>query len=488
MADGVDVISMSLGAVQKTLLDPEAIASFNAARQGIVVVAAAGNDGPGGSTLSNVPPWMLTVGSSSMNRQFPAIVVLGDGQTFVGSSLYPGDPHSFMKSLILADSAGSAYCEIGKLDASKVAGKIVLCRGGKVGSADKGVAVDKAGGSGVIIVGQEHDGEYVRAIAHLIPGTIVPFAAGKEIIGYVGSTPYPVCKILFFGTLVGGSSPPAPRIATTSSRGPSIPAPGILKPDLIAPGVNILAAWSGVSSPTKLAADTRRVEFNIISGTSMACPHVSGIAALLKKARPSWSPAMIMSALMTTAYGTDNAGDEIGDMATGKAAGPFELGAGHVDPNSALDPGLVYDAGEDDYIDFMCSIKASSPYNCSTRVSITGAELNRPSFSVKFKAYGENITLQRTVRNVGSNVDAVYTVGKRTGFPPGTRLIISPGKLVFDAEHQTRTYTIVFQSTLPPGNFTEYTHGSIVWSDGVHNVRSPIAVTWPFPTAALSVM
>ncbi|KAL5208148.1 hypothetical protein ABZP36_032583 [Zizania latifolia] len=332
--------------------------------------------------------------------------------------------------------------------------------------------------------------------AHLIPAATVPYDAGVEILRYMVTTPYPVGKILFFGTVIG-SSPSAPRVASFSGRGPSIPAPEILKPDVVAPGVDILAAWTGLNSPTELDVDPRRVMFNIYSGTSMAAPHVSGIAALLKKARPRWSPAVIQSALTTTAYDLDSAGDAIKDMATGKVAGPFELGAGHVDPNRALDPGLVYDAGEDDYLYFLCGLGYSqeeidgiftrdgSVTNCSTKVSSTLSDLNRATFSVVFKAYGDSLTLHRIVRNVGSNVDAVYNISGVA--PPGTQLRITPSKLVFDAEHPTRMYTVVF-STVSSGNFTTYTHGSIVLSDGVHKVRSPIAVIWPSQSAAFSAM
>uniref|UniRef100_A0A0E0K5X4 Subtilisin-like protease n=1 Tax=Oryza punctata TaxID=4537 RepID=A0A0E0K5X4_ORYPU len=491
IADSVDVISISIGSPHDTILsEATSTAGFNAVRKGIVVVGSAGNDGAE-STVCNIAPWVLTVGASSMNRQFPGVVVLGNDQTFVGTSLYPGNPYDSMRPLVHGYSAGSPYCEIGKLNGKIVAGKIVLCEaGGGPKDVEKGVAVDMAGGYGYV-------DEYVITTAHLIPGTAVPHAAGEQILQYMNTVPYPVGKILFYGTVVG-SSPSAPRVVSFSSRGPSTNALEILKPDLIAPGVNILAAWTDANSPTESAVDPRHVMFNIVSGTSMACPHVSGIATLLKKARPSWSPEMIMSALMTTAYGTDNAGDDIKDMATRMAAGPFELGAGHVYPNRALDPGLVYDAGMDDYLDFLCGVgysekqidgvfnKDGSVTNCSTRERTGSGNLNRPSFSVYAGAYGESIILRRTVRNVGSNVNAVYTF--HLSSPPGTEVSVSPGKLVFDAMHQTRTYKIRIQSTAPYGFFTKYTYGWIAWSDGVHRVRSPIAVTWPSQRAAVSTM
>ncbi|MQM03457.1 hypothetical protein Taro_036237 [Colocasia esculenta] len=115
--------------------------------------------------------------------------------------------------------------------------------------------------------------------------------------------------------------------------------PSSSQPDVIAPEVNILAAWTSFASPTDLDIDPRRVDFNIISSTSMFCPHASGLASLLRQAHSDWSPAAFKSALMTTAYNTDNSGGVIRDLANGKESTPFIRGAGHVVPNRSLDPG-----------------------------------------------------------------------------------------------------------------------------------------------------
>ncbi|KAL6659510.1 hypothetical protein ACP70R_003550 [Stipagrostis hirtigluma subsp. patula] len=500
IADGVDVISLSLGAPEKTLAaDPVAVGGLSAVRKGIVVSASSSNSGPTRGTIANSAPWVITVGASTMNRRFPAVVVLGDGQSFVGTSLYPGDPNGELMSLVYGGDAGSAACEIGKLDGKIVAGKIVMCDAGVVSDAKKGVAVEQAGGVGAIVSSSKARGEFAKSTPYLIPTSAVPYADAMEIRRYISKTAYPVAKILFFGTVIG-TPPSAPRVASFSGRGPNTPAPEILKPDLVAPGVDILAAWTGATSPSKTDADTRRVEFNILSGTSQSCPHVSGIAALVKMARPGWSPAMIKSALMTTAYNVDSAGETIKDMATGEAAGPFELGAGHVDPNRAVDPGLVYDAGVEDYRAFLCALgfpereidglfmRDGSVTDCSALPGGAAVgDLNLPSFSVVFRAFGDTATLRRAVRNVGDEVDAVYTVDVVA--PPGTEVTVTPSKLVFDAAHRTRDYTVALSSSSSSsGDFGEYTHGSILWSDGVHEVRSPIAVTWPSSSAAVSAM
>jgi subtilisin family serine protease len=312
--DRVNVISVSLGFAGESPpfhSDNTAVGAFSAVRKGIVVSASAGNSGPGEYTVTNTAPWLLTVGASTINRQFPANVVLGSGETFTGTSLYAGTPLGPSKlPLVYGGDVGSSVCEAGKLIASSVAGKIVVCDPGVNGGVAKGEAVKLAGGAGAILGNYEVYGEQSSTTPHVHPVTDVTFAAAEKIKRYIRTSASPVATILFLGTVVGGT-PSSPRMASFSSRGPNLLAPEILKPDVTAPRVDILAAWTGENSPSQLDSDTRRVKFVIISGTSMSCPHVSGIAALLRQARPDWSPAAIKSALMTTAYNVDNAGDII---------------------------------------------------------------------------------------------------------------------------------------------------------------------------------
>ncbi|KAL6911585.1 hypothetical protein ACP4OV_000390 [Aristida adscensionis] len=491
IADGVDVISVSLGATGKApkfYKDNTAVGSFRAMRKGIVVSASAGNAGPGEFTAVNIAPWILTVGASTINRLFPASIVLGNGETFTGTSIYAGPPLGEAKMpLVHGEDVGSKFCEAGKLIPRRVAGKIVVCDPGVTGRAAKGEAVKLAGGAGAILVSTEEFGEQALTTAHVLPATAVTFADAEKIKKYIRTQATPVATIVFQGTVVG-DTPSSPRMASFSSRGPNRHAPEILKPDVTAPGVDILAAWTGENSPSQLDSDKRRVRYNIISGTSMSCPHVSGIAALLRQARPDWSPAAIKSALMTTAYNLDNAGDTIKDMSTGKASTPFVRGAGHVDPNRAVDPGLVYDAGADDYFSFLCAIgytteqiaifKANGDpaVDCSRRTASAG-DLNYPAFSVVFTT--DKVTQRRVVRNVGSNAMATYTPSVTA--PAGVRVIVKPPKLRFSAAKKTLEYEVTFMGR-GVGSVTEnekYSFGSIVWSDGEHRVTSPIAVTWP---------
>lgn len=485
--DGVHIISLSVGATgfaPQYDRDSIAIGAFGAAQQGVIVSCSAGNSGPNPYTAVNIAPWILTVGASTLDREFPADVILGDGRIYGGVSLYSGDPLSDEKiPLVYAEDCGSKYCYSGELDSSKVAGKIVICDRGGNARVAKGSAVKLAGGLGMIHSNTAENGEELLADSHLIPATMVGQTAGDKIKEYVKSSSSPVATIVSRGTVIG-KSPSAPRVASFSSRGPNHLTAEILKPDVIGPGVNILAGWTGSSSPTDLDIDPRRVEFNIISGTSMSCPHVSGLAALLRKAYPEWTPAAIKSALMTTAYYIDNTGKNLTDLATGKESTPFVHGSGHVDPNRALNPGLVYDIEMNNYVDFLCAIgydskriavfvKNPATVDCTAKKLPSPGDLNYPSFSVVFDSENGVVTYKRSVKSVCENVDAVYEV--KVNAPLGVEVSVSPSKLAFSSENSVLSYEITFSSV---GISSTWSFGSIEWSDGEHLVRSPIAVVW----------
>uniref|UniRef100_A0ACD5ZV42 Uncharacterized protein n=1 Tax=Avena sativa TaxID=4498 RepID=A0ACD5ZV42_AVESA len=190
--------------------------------------------------------------------------------------------------------------------------------------------VKEAGGIGIILTNTMANGEELVADSHLLSVVDVGEIEGITAKKYTKTATKPTSTLSFSGTKIGIR--PSPVVAVFSSRGPNYLTLEILKPDLIAIGVNILAAWSGDASPSILASDRRRVGFNILSGTSMSCPHIAGVAALLKASHPDWSPAQIKSALMTTAYVHDNTYRLLKDAATGEASTPFQHGAGHIHP------------------------------------------------------------------------------------------------------------------------------------------------------------
>ncbi|KAG0466178.1 hypothetical protein HPP92_017758 [Vanilla planifolia] len=497
--DGCHILSLSLGGgATEYFRDSVAIGAFNAMERGVVVSCSAGNAGPGVATLSNLAPWITTVGAGTLDRDFPAYVVLGNGKNYTGVSLYSGKPlPSTPIPFVFAGNATNStignLCMPGTLLPEKVAGKIVLCERGINPRVQKGMVVKDAGGAGMVLANTAANGEELVADSHLLPATLVGEKAGNEIKTYVLSGPDTTATIVFGGTKIGVQ--PSPVVAAFSSRGPNAVTPEILKPDLIAPGVNILAGWTGTAGPTGLPADTRRVEFNIISGTSMSCPHVSGLAALLKGVHPDWSPAAIKSALMTSAYIDYPNGNSILDVATGQAATPFDIGAGHVDPPKAVDPGLVYDLTADDYLDFFCALNYTPPqiatiapgrnFTCDSKKTYAVSKLNYPSFSVPFAtatgsagdstATTTTLTYERTVTNVGS--PATYKATTTAKVDGGEiKITVDPAVLEFTETGEKKSYTVKFTApSLPSGSSGS---GRLVWSDGKHIVGSPIAFTW----------
>ncbi|KAL1212913.1 Subtilisin-like protease SBT1.5 [Cardamine amara subsp. amara] len=506
VADGVDVVSLSVGGVVVPYyLDAIAIGAFGAIDRGIFVSASAGNGGPGALTVTNVAPWMTTVGAGTIDRDFPANVKLGNGKIIPGVSVYGGPgldpgrmyPLVYGGSLLGGDGYSSSLCLEGSLDPNLVKDKIVLCDRGINSRATKGEIVRKNGGLGMIIANGVFDGEGLVADCHVLPATSVGASAGDEIRRYISesskshSSKQPTATIVFKGTRLGIR--PAPVVASFSARGPNPETPEILKPDVIAPGLNILAAWPDRIGPSGVPSDNRRTEFNILSGTSMACPHVSGLAALLKAAHPDWSPAAIRSALMTTAYTVDNRGEPMMDESTGNTSSVMDYGSGHVHPTKAMNPGLVYDITPYDYVNFLCN----SNYTGTNIVTITrrkadcdGARraghvgnLNYPSFSVVFQQYGESkmsTHFIRTVTNVGDS-DSVYEIKIRP--PRGTTVTVEPKKLSFRRVGQKLSFVVRVKTTevkMSPGA-TSVETGHIVWSDGKRNVTSPLVVTLQQP-------
>eukprot|EP00249_Psilotum_nudum_P014794 c25009_g1_i2 orf=549-2870(+) len=497
VADGVNVISLSVGgSVVPYYLDSISLGAFGAMERGVFVSASGGNDGPADLTVTNVSPWITTVGAGTLDRDFPADVKLGNGAVVSGASLYSGAGLARrMLGLVYAgdaayqkngsDSYSSSLCLDGSLDPELVKGKIVLCDRGNNARVAKGAAVMKAGGVGMILANSAVDGEGLVADAHVLPATAVGSNEGNIIKQYIASSKNPVATIVFHGTVLGVK--PAPVLASFSARGPNAETPEILKPDLIAPGVNILAAWTGAVGPSGLSNDRRIVRFNIISGTSMACPHVSGLAALIQGAHPDWSPAAIKSSLMTSAYVTDNKGRVIVDEATGNTSTAFDFGSGYVNPENAMDPGLVYDIALQDYVDFLCSLNytnkairviARRKVACSGQQMKPG-DLNYPSFSAVFDQTGSSsltTTFTRTVTNVGP-AKSVYKV--KIQAPAGVMITVKPDVLSFLKVQEKQSFTVTVSThavDLLPGD-SEIVFGMLSWSDGKRVVQSPIAIT-----------
>lgn len=490
VADGVNVLSISLGGGASSYYrDSLSVAAFGAMEKGVFISCSAGNAGPDPVSLTNVSPWITTVGASTMDRDFPADVRLGNGRKVTGTSLYKGKSMLSVRKqypLVYMGSNSSSpdprsLCLEGTLDRRTVSGKIVICDRGISPRVQKGQVVKNAGGVGMILTNTAANGEELVADCHLLPAIAVGEKEGKEIKQYVLTSRKATATLAFLNTRLGMR--PSPVVAAFSSRGPNFLTLEILKPDVVAPGVNILAAWSGVTGPSSLPTDHRRVKFNILSGTSMSCPHVSGVAAFLKSKHPEWSPAAIKSALMTTAYVHDNTIKPLRDASSADPSTPYDHGAGHINPRRALDPGLVYDIEPQDYFDFLCTQKLtpselgvfSKHSNRSCRHSLASAgDLNYPAISVVFpeKASVSVLTIHRTATNVGTPVSKYHVMVSPF---KGASVKVEPDTLNFTRKYQKLSYKVTFTTG---SRQTEPEFGGLVWKDGVHKVRSSIVITY----------
>nr|CAB3457680.1 unnamed protein product [Digitaria exilis] len=455
--DGVDVLSVSLGQAPPLpayVDDVLSIGSFHAVAKGIVVVCSAGNSGPYSETVINSAPWILTVAAGTLDRTFLAKITLGNNSTFVGQTLYSGKhPAKSMRIVYAediasnnADDTDARSCTAGSLNSTLVKGNVVLCFQTRAQRAAS-VAVEtvkKSRGVGVIFA------QFLTkdiASSFDIPCVQVDYQVGTAILAYTTSTRNPTVQFSSAKTILGELI--GPEVAYFSSRGPSSLSPAVLKPDIAAPGVNILAAWTPAAA---ISSAIGSVNFKIDSGTSMSCPHISGVVALLKSMHPNWSPAAVKSALVTTANVHDNYGFEIvSEAAPYNQANPFDYGGGHVNPNRAAHPGLVYDMGTSDYVSFLCSMG----YNSSAVSSMTQqhascqhtpkAQLNLNLPSVTILELRGKLTVSRTVTNVGS---AMSKYRARVEPPPGVDVTVNPSILIFNSTVKRLSFKVTFQAKL----------------------------------------
>jgi subtilisin family serine protease len=448
VADGVDVLNFSISGSSTSFLDQVEVAFLFAADAGVFVAASAGNSGPGASTVAHNSPWLTTVAAGTHDRGWEAsVTTAGDSMTYSGVSLGAGVDSAPMIYSLDAPLAGqdpdeARKCYPGTLDPAMVAGKIVVCDRGTIARTDKSLAVSMAGGSGMVLANVAPSS--LNADFHSVPSIHVDVATGDAIRAYAIAS----------GTAGGSISAGTPtveeasQVAGFSSRGPALAGSGdLLKPDIMAPGVDVIAA---VSPPGNGGEN-----FAAYSGTSMSSPHMAGLGALMKQAHPDWSPAAIKSAFMTTATQNTNMGNPI-------AGGPFGYGAGAVQPNKALNPGLVYDAGWNDWFGFLCgtgSLACAGP---------DPSDMNYPSIAVGALAGSQTVT--RTVTSVSDSA-ATYTpevdglAGIDLSFSPAT-ITIAPG--------ESQSYAVTFTNVSAP--IGTYVTGGITWVDGSQRVRSAVAL------------
>ncbi|KAF6153867.1 hypothetical protein GIB67_001100, partial [Kingdonia uniflora] len=481
ITDGVDILTASLGGSPIDYFqDGISIGAFHANKWGIMVVVSAGNSGPVAGTVSNVSPWLLTVGANTMDRDFSTILALGNRKHIRGQSLRAQAlPEEKFYALISAADANlanitsseSLLCQPGTLDPVKVKDKILVCLRGITGRVDKGKEALKAGAVGMVLANDEIAANDLNADYHALPTAHIIYSDGLAVFSYLNSTKTPGAFLTRAKTELGVK--PAPVMAAFSSQGPNTITPDILKPDITAPGVNIIAAYTQAVNNDE--GDTVSLPFNALSGTSMSCPTIAGIAALVKAVHLDWSPSAIKSAIMTTARTLDNEGKEMRNASTIEAT-PFSYGAGHVNPNLAVDPGLVYDLTTTDYLNFLCAIGytatqmksfSGGTYTCTNSTSLL--DFNYPSITVP--NLSGSATLTRTVKNVGTP----GTYHPLIKAPAGISVSVEPKTLTFATLGEEKKYSVTLTVT-EPSVAKDYVFGSLSWTDSKHVVRSPLVV------------
>ncbi|KAJ4847113.1 hypothetical protein Tsubulata_043955 [Turnera subulata] len=477
--DGVDVISLSLGPSPPQPIYFEnaiSVGAFHAFRKGVLVSCSTGNSFfPG--TAGNVAPWILTVAASSIDREFNSNIYLGNSKILKGLSLNTLKMDGLHGLIVGRNAAASgvpaqnaSFCKKHTLDNTKINGKIVVCALEALfdDRIQKAMEVQQGGGVGMILIDP-----FARTMGFQfpIPSTVIGQEEARQLEAYMHTQKHPVARIV--PTITSLHSKPAPKVAVFSSQGPNIITPDIIKPDITAPGLNILAAWSPVATDDF----GRAVNYNIISGTSMSCPHVSAVAAILKSYYPSWSPSAIMSAIMTTATVMDNTQRWIGRDPNATQATPFDFGSGHINPIAALSPGLVYDFDSTDVIKFLCSAGASpaqlknltgQPTHCQ-KPHTHSYDFNYPSIGVS-RMHG-NVSVHRTVTYYGKG-PATFVAS--VDYPAGVKVSVKPPTLKFNKTGEKTTFRVDFNPLKTSKR--KFVFGALTWKNGLYKIRSPIAL------------
>ncbi|XP_071688708.1 subtilisin-like protease SBT4.14 [Rutidosis leptorrhynchoides] len=478
--DGVDIISISIGGLTGAYTkDTISVASFHAMNKGILTVASAGNDGPNLGSVANHAPWILTVAASGIDRGFKSKIVLGNGNTLSGTGINGFTPKQKFYPItsgndvaINIESEESAgYCIEDTLDPSKVKGKLVQCKLGTWGSDS---VITGLGGIGTII---ESETFLDTAQIFMAPATMVNTTVGETINKYIHSTKSP-SAVIYKSEEVKIS---APFVATFSSRGPNPGTKHVLKPDITAPGIDILASYTPLQTLTGLKGDTQYSKFSIMSGTSMACPHVAGAAAYVKSFHPNWSPAAIKSAIMTSAKPMSSKVNQEAE---------FAYGVGQLNPTRAISPGLIYDMDTMSYVQFLCHegydgssiaslIGSKTKIKCSSLLPPLVSEdaINYPTMQLTLnrKKTITTAVFRRTVTNVGH---AISTYNATVRAPKGVNITVEPMTISFTRALQTRSFKVTV-TTNSKSCMKLLVSGSLIWRSCSHIVRSPIVVFNP---------
>ncbi|EOA33849.1 hypothetical protein CARUB_v10021339mg [Capsella rubella] len=517
--DGVDVLTLSVGPDEPPVDKPTVLGIFDLAmllarKAGVFVVQAAGNHGPLPSSVLSYSPWVVGVAAGNTDRSYPASLILDGGQTVQGVGLLgPSLGAPFLQhKLVLARDAGRTNGSVlqtrtgdieecqrpDNFDPAVVLGSIVICTfsDGFYNQLSTVRAITQTartlGFMGFILIANPRFGDYVaEPVIFSTPGILIPRVSDAQIIlRYYEEKTYRDKRgmVTQFGARArlgeGRNSVfagKAPAVSRFSSRGPAFIDANrnlldVLKPDILAPGHQIWGAWSLPSAFDPILTGR---SFALLSGTSMAAPHVAGIGALTKQLNPSWTPAMMASAISTTANEYDSSGEVISaesyEISRLFPSNHFDHGAGHVNPARAIDPGLVLPAGFEDYISFLCSlpninpvtIRAATGVMCTTTLSHP-ANLNHPSVTIS--GLKESLVVRRSFQNVSNKTETYLG----SVLPPnGTAVRLIPSWFTVPPQ-RIQDLDIEFNVTQV---LNQFTFGEVVLTGSLnHIIRIPLSV------------
>ncbi|XP_011047561.1 PREDICTED: subtilisin-like protease [Populus euphratica] len=512
--DGVDILSLSIGPSSvpsgpSAFLNVLEMELLFATKAGVFVVQAAGNGGPSPSSILSFSPWITSVAASIIDRKYKNSIILGNGRSFSGTGLAPptaGEmPYRIVAAADVSHRNTTSVLEVESCQhpehfiLSSVRNKLVICtytfdfEYEAASIAAVANTIQKIGAAGFIItmdpdIGSEqvkgttmtmqvpaiilNNMQSSRALWEYYNSNTIRSTSGQAV-GFAARARILDGRRAFF-------TQQAPIVASYSSRGPDVnnallQTADVLKPNVMAPGSSIWAAWSPNSEGDP---SIKGQNFALVSGTSMATPHIAGVAALIKQKHPRWSPAAITSAMMTTASTFDHSGSPILAQLTNQIAPatPFDFGAGFINPVHAIDPGLVFDSHFEQYVQFLCavpgvdegSVRRAVGTGCPTKRRAWCSDLNTASVTISNLVGSRKVI--RSVTNV-SGRNEVYRVTVRQ--PSGVKVTVSPRVVVINgnASKHLRIVLTAIKAT------RTYTFGEMVLHGSrKHVVRVPIAV------------
>ena len=362
--DGVDVINMSIGGGESFPWDNAFEMAFLSAREaGVAVALSAGNSGAAYGTdslytVDHTSPWVLNVAATTHARSIKIAGKELTGFTGGDSSLAPltfdgaGISGEFTGEFVLAADFGDARCNSPFAPGTFNANHIVICERGDIARFEKAVNVQAGGGGAFVLYNTATEGDQVNDDPYVIPGIHITNNQWEGPSWKLNALkPWLATGTGLTGTITASEvsreihEEDADWLAVFSSRGPSSTVDELFSPGIAAPGVDIFAAWTE-ENPFEEVSDTR--DWNRISGTSMASPHVAGVMTLVRQAHPDWTASEVQSALQMSA---DPKAIKMEHPYYNEVvvAGPYRAGHGLVNVARAIDSGLVMDETADNF-------------------------------------------------------------------------------------------------------------------------------------------